>query len=243
MLVVDVSRSMAERDFPAGLSFISRLDGLKSVVSEYVKNRTQDRVGLVVFGQAAFLQSPLTSDTSLVEQFVKTLWPRMAGDGTAIGDGLGLALKRLRKTTQGSRAIILMTDGVNTAGQVSPLKAAQVAKDLAVQIHTIGIGGGAANAVASGLGDLFNVGGSRHSEFDDDTLKKIASLTGGVYFNASSLSDFKAVYQELEKLTTTESKQPAQREVEELFFPWALAGLITFMAVALLNATVFMRVP
>jgi len=242
MLVVDVSRSMAERDFPAGITFISRLDGLKTVVSEYVKDRSQDRIGLVVFGQAAFLQSPLTTDTSIVEQFVKTLWPRMAGDGTAIGDGLGLALKRLRKTTEGSRAIILMTDGVNTAGQVSPLKAAQVAKELGVQIHTIGIGGGDLSS-AAGLGDIFSLGAGRHSEFDDDTLKKIASLTGGVYFNASSLADFQAVYQQLEKLTTTESDQPAMRHIDELFFPWALAGLTSFALLVLLNFSLLMRVP
>jgi Ca-activated chloride channel family protein len=171
----------------------------------------------------------------------------MAGDGTAIGDGLGLALKRLRKTTEGSRAIILMTDGVNTAGQVSPLKAAQVARDLAVQIHTVGIGGGvgggAGKLSAPGLADLFTFGGAPHSEFDDGTLKSIASTTGGVYFNASSLSDFETVYQELEKLTTTESEQPAQRHIEELFFPWAIAGFLSFMVTAVLNATVFLRVP
>lgn len=242
MLVVDVSRSMGERDFPSRIGYTSRLEGLKTVVADYVKNRSQDRVGLVVFGQNAYLQSPLTTDVGLVEQFVKTLQPRMAGDGTAIGDGLGLALKRLKKVSDSSRAIILMTDGVNTAGQILPLKAAHVAKELGVQVHTIGIGGTQDDA-ASQVNALLSLGGSRSSEFDEATLKKIAEITGGVYFNASSLAGFEDVYREIEKLTTTESEQQTKRQVEELFHPWALAALLLYAAIILLNATYLRRVP
>lgn len=242
VLVVDVSRSMGERDFPSGMGYTSRLEGLKTVVAEYVKNRSQDRVGLVVFGQNAYLQSPLTTDVGLVEQFVKTLQPRMAGDGTAIGDGLGLALKRLKKVNDSSRAIILMTDGVNTAGQILPLKAAQVAKELGIQVHTIGIGGGQDTA-AGQINAVLSLGAPRVSEFDETTLKKIAETTGGVYFNASSLAGFKDVYREIEKLTQTESEQQSRRHVEELFHPWALAALLLYVALILLNATYLRRVP
>lgn len=242
MLVVDVSRSMGERDFPSGMGYTSRLEGLKTAVAEYVKNRSQDRIGLVVFGQNAYLQSPLTTDVGLVEQFVKTLQPRMAGDGTAIGDGLGLALKRLKKVSDSSRAIILMTDGVNTAGQILPLKAAHVAKELGVQVHTIGIGGTQDDA-ASKVNALLSFGGSHSAEFDEATLKKIAEITGGVYFNASSLAGFKDVYREIEKLTTTESEQQTKRHVEELFHPWALAALLLYASIILLNATYLRRVP
>jgi Ca-activated chloride channel family protein len=242
LLVVDVSRSMGERDFPSGMGYTTRLEGLKTVVAEYVKNRSQDRVGLVVFGQNAYLQSPLTTDVRLVEQFVKTLQPRMAGDGTAIGDGLGLALKRLKKVEDSSRAIILMTDGVNTAGQILPLKAAQVAKELGIQVHTIGIGGNHDSA-ASQVNAVLSLAAPRVSEFDEATLKKIAHTTGGVYFNASSLAGFKDVYKEIENLTTTESEQQTQRHVEELFHPWAAAALVLYIALLFLNATYFRKVP
>jgi Ca-activated chloride channel family protein len=242
MLVVDVSRSMGERDFPSGIGHITRLDGLKTVVAEYVKNRSHDRVGLVVFGQSAYLQSPLTTDLALVEQFVKSLQARMAGDGTAIGDGLGLALKRLKKLQDTSRAIILMTDGVNTAGQIQPLKAASVAKELGIQVHTVGIGGthdGPSRAVDA----ILTLGMSRTAEFDEQTLKKIADTTGGVYFNAASLSGFKEVYREIEKLTQTESKLQNNRQVEELFQPWALAAFVLYALLVGLNSTYFRRVP
>jgi Ca-activated chloride channel family protein len=242
VLVVDVSRSMGERDFPSGMGYTTRLEGLKTVVAEYVKNRSQDRVGLVVFGQNAYLQSPLTTDVGLVEQFVKTLQPRMAGDGTAIGDGLGLALKRLKKVKDSSRAIILMTDGVNTAGQILPLKAAHVARELGIQVHTIGIGGG--NDTAAGqINAVLSLGAGRVSEFDETTLKKIAETTGGVYFNASSLAGFKDVYREIEKLTQTESEQQTRRHVEELFHPWAITALALYATLVLLNATYLRRVP
>jgi Ca-activated chloride channel family protein len=199
-------------------------------------------VGLVVFGQSAYLQSPLTTDLALVEQFVKSLQARMAGDGTAIGDGLGLALKRLKKLQDTSRAIILMTDGVNTAGQIQPLKAASVAKELGIQVHTVGIGGthdGPSRAVDA----ILTLGMSRTAEFDEQTLKKIADTTGGVYFNAASLSGFKEVYREIEKLTQTESKLQNNRQVEELFQPWALAAFVLYALLVGLNSTYFRRVP
>jgi Ca-activated chloride channel family protein len=154
VLVVDASNSMSARDFPTSLGATSRMEGLKATVAEYVRSRSRDRLALVVFGNTAYLQSPLTSDTHLVEELVRSIQPRMAGDGTAIGDGLGLALKRLREVKDGTTAIILMTDGVNTAGQVSPIKAAHVAKDLGIQIHTIGIGTGSAPLLQQPLGGM-----------------------------------------------------------------------------------------
>lgn len=242
VLVVDASNSMSARDFPTSLGTTSRMEGLKATVADYVRTRSRDRVALVVFGNTAYLQSPLTSDTHLVEELVKSIQPRMAGDGTAIGDGLGLALKRLREVKDGTKAIILMTDGVNTAGQVSPIKAAHVAKDLGIQIHTIGIGTGAAPILQQPLGGMLGAPLGPMADFDEKTLKEIASMTGGSYFNASSQAGMQEVYKEIEKLTETEENQPDKTIVEELYGPFVLAATIAYLLSVLLAATCFMKV-
>ncbi len=243
ILVVDASNSMSARDFPTTLGTTSRMEGVKTVVAEYVRARSHDRVGLVVFGETAYLQSPLTSDTSLVEELVKSLQPRMAGDGTAIGDGLGLGLKRLRDVKDGTKAIILMTDGVNTAGQVSPIKAAHVAKDLGIQVHTIGIGTGSTPLMNQPLGGMLQIPVGPMADFDEQTLKTIADLTGGSYFNASSLEAFKEVYRKIEQLTETEEEQPDRTIVEEFFAPCVLVAAISFAIALVLSATYFFKVP
>jgi Ca-activated chloride channel family protein len=242
MLVVDVSRSMAAEDFPTSFGKTSRMEGVKTVVAEYVRSRHNDRVGLIVFGNTAYLQSPLTTDTQLVEGLVSSLQPGMAGDGTAIGDGLGLALKRLKDIKDSSRAIILMTDGVNTAGQVSPLKAAAIAKDVGVQVHTIGIGTGKAAVGQPGFGGFLGAH-SQMADFDETTLKEMANLTGGVYFNATSLDGFKDVYRQIDKLSETEEQQPQKPIVEELFAPCAVIALLALIASLSLRASYFRRVP
>ena len=243
MLAIDTSNSMSAADFPTSFGFASRMEGVKTAVAKYVRSRTTDRIGLVVFGNSAYLQCPLTSDTTLVEQLVQGLYPRMAGDGTAIGDGLGLALKRLREVEGDSKAIILMTDGVNTAGQVSPLKAAQVAKELGIQVNTIGIGSGSAPMAGAPLGGMLGVPRQMMAEFDEATLKEIAQMTGGAYFNASSLEGFQEVYRKIEKLQETEQQSPDRTIVDELYPPFVLAALVAYLLGALLKATYFMRVP
>lgn len=238
MLVIDTSRSMSASDFPSGIGTTTRMEGVKTVVSEYVRSRGRDRVGLVVFGNRLFLLSPLTSDTALVERLVQSLQPRMAGDGTAIGDGLGLALKRLRDMDAKSKAIILITDGVNTAGQVSPRKAAEIAKELGVQVHTIGIGSG-----TSPLESILGVPQGPAADFDEAALKEVANITNGVYFNATSLEGFKEVYRQLDKLQETEEEKPDHLLIEELFAPWAWVSLCAFLFAVTLQTTVFRRVP
>ena len=243
ILVVDASNSMSAHDFPTSLGRTSRMEGIKSVVAEYVRARAGDRIGLVVFGNTGYLQSPLTTDTAIVEELVRALQPRMAGDGTAIGDGLGLALKRLRDVKEGSKAIILMTDGVNNAGQVSPVKAAHVAKDLGIQIHTIGIGTESSPMRPQPLGGILGVPVGPMAEFDEKTLKEIADLTGGTYFNAANLEDFKKVYKEIEKLTSTEQEQPDKQIVDELFAPFVTVAAAAYFLALLLAATYFMKIP
>ncbi len=243
MLVIDASNSMSGEDFPTSLGMTSRMEGVKTVVAEYVRSRRQDRIGLIVFGNTSYLQRPLTNDSKLVESLVQQLQPRMAGDGTAIGDGLGLALKRLRDIEGTSKAIILITDGVNTAGQVTPLKAAQIAKELGIQIHTIGIGSGSTPLGGRGLGGILGAGNQVMAEFDEATLKEIARLTKGVYFNATSLEGFKEIYRQIDELSQTEQDRPALPIVHELFLPWALAGFVFLLASLAAQATIFRRLP
>lgn len=243
MLAIDASSSMSAQDFPSGLGTTTRMEGVKTVVSEYVRSRRHDRVGLIVFGNSAYLQSPLTSDTALVETLVQGLYPRMAGDGTAIGDGLGLALKRLKDIEATSKAIILITDGVNTAGQVSPQKAAEIARDLNVQVHTIGIGTGRVPIGNNPLGGIFGNPAGQMADFDEASLKEVAQMTKGVYFNATSLEGFKEVYRQIDKLSETEQEQPERPIVDELFAPWALAGFVALLMSLLLQATYFRKVP
>lgn len=243
ILAVDVSHSMAAQDFPSSFGHTSRMEGIKSVVAEYVRARSNDRVGLVVFGNTAYLQSPLTTDTTMVEELVRSLQPRMAGDGTAIGDGLGLALKRLRDVSEGTKAIILMTDGVNTAGRISPLKAAEVAATLGIQVHTIGIGTGSAPLLQQPLGGILGVPLGPMADFDEKTLKSIAEKTGGEYFNARSLEAFKEVYKKIEKLTETTDKQSDRTIIEELFPPFVMVALAAYVLAIVLTSTYLLKVP
>jgi Ca-activated chloride channel family protein len=243
MLVIDASNSMSGEDFPTPLGMVSRMEGVKTVVAEYVRSRKQDRVGLIVFGDTSYLQSPLTNDLLMVEKLVQGLRPRMAGDGTAIGDGLGLALKRLRDIEGSSKAIILMTDGVNTAGQVTPIKAAQIAGELGIQIHTIGIGTGTTPLGGATFGGMLGVGRQVLVEFDEASLQEIARLTKGVYFNAKSLDGFKDIYRRIDELSQTEQEQPSKPIVHELFLPWCIAGLLCLLLSMTLQATIFRSLP
>lgn len=237
VLVLDASQSMTAVDFPTNFGDVSRMEGVKTVVSEYVRSRTQDRVGLVVFGNTAYLQSPLTTDTALVGELVQDLKPGVAGDGTAIGDGMGLGLKVIKEAKDATKAIILLTDGVNNAGSVSPSKAAKVARDLGIPIHTIGIGSGTAT-----LGNnLFGYGPP--AEVDEKALREIAKLTGGVYFNAQSLDGLKNVYREIDSLTEEEKDAPKQAVVEELFIPFLEYGTITLLLLIGASLTIFRRIP
>lgn len=243
MLVVDTSNSMSGKDFPTTLGTTTRMEGVKSVVAEYVRSRTQDRIGLVVFGNNAYLQSPLTTDTSLVEGLVMDLQPRIAGDGTAIGDGLGLALKRLRNVDGDSKAIILMTDGVNTAGQVKPLKAAAIAKSLNIKVHTIGIGSKKAPLGARNVIDILRNQRGAVADIDEKSLREIASITGGIYFNANSLDEFKRVYERIQLLQEEEFDEPGKLLVEELFTTWAWISLFCSGLLLVLEFVIFREIP
>jgi len=242
VLTIDLSRSMSADDIQTTSGQIDRLSAVKRVATDFVESRKQDRIGLVVFGEAAYLQAPLTMDHDLLKSMLKSLSVGIAGDGTAIGDGLGLSLKRLRDIANGSKAIVLVTDGSNNAGRISPIKAAQVAARLGIKIHTIGIGS-ATPVTVRAPGDFFFDRVQKQVEFDEAMLKKIAETTNGVYFNASSLAALESVYHEIDKLEQTIGKDERSRKVSELFVPYALLSLLCYLAYLAFAKTIFLRVP
>jgi len=235
MLVIDLSGSMRERDYRSGFSLIDRLQAVKMVLAEFIKSRKQDRIGVVAFGTSAFLQSPLTMDHLLVAELLNLLEIGMAGEGTAIGDGLGVALKGLRDIQSASKAIVLLTDGANNSGTVSPLQAASIAEKMGIKIHTVGMGA----PVDMRRTSLFNQSG----EYDEKTLKEIAERTGGVFFNATDLADLKKVYDEIDKLEAREDEEP-QRIILKEYLP-EIAGIALALSALLLmlNSTIFLKIP
>lgn len=242
VLAIDVSPSMGARDFSAVLGSVTRLRAVQGVVTKFVEERKGDRIGLVVFGGEAFLQSPLTPDLTMIQALVERLHVGMAGDGTAIGDGLGVALKRVRALPAESATVILLTDGVSNVGQVNPLKAAKVARDLGIKVHTIGIGSEQAITVMQ-PGNIFSSIMRQQAEFDEETLKEIARLTGGTYFSASDVEALEGVYEKIDALERTRETDEGAVLVEELFVPYAIFGSVSYLLYLALALSVFMRVP
>lgn len=234
LLGVDISGSMETPDMEWQGENYDRLSIVKAVVGDFVKRRQSDRLGLVLFGTRAYLQAPLTFDRTTVNQLLQEAQLGFAGEKTAIGDAIGLGVKRLRDRPRDSRVMILLTDGANTAGQVTPLKAAELAEKADVKIYTIGIG--ADEMVTPGLfGSSF---GSRRvnpsADLDEATLKAIAQQTGGQYFRARSPEDLQLIYQQLDKLEPIEQEAEVFRPTQSLFY-WALGAALALISLMFLQ--------
>jgi Ca-activated chloride channel family protein len=220
MLAVDISGSMQNQDMTVGGQTVSRLAAVKDVASDFIKHRNGDRVGLILFGNQAYLQTPLTFDTKTVITQLNEAAIGLAGQRTAIGDAIGLAVKRLRTQAQENRVLVLLTDGDNTAGAVSPLKAAQLAKREHVRIYTIGVG-----AEQMTVQGFF---GSQHvanTELDEETLKAIADATGGRYFRARDTQELQQIYTLIDTIEPLSVDQQTLRPVDELY-RWPLAMVL-----------------
>ncbi len=213
MLAVDLSASMAERDFVLGGRRVDRLTATRAVVRDFIARRAGDRVGLILFGDRAYLQAPLTHDLKTVERLLDEAFIRMAGEKTAIGDAIGLAVKRLRGR-KGEKVLILLSDGENTAGVVDPLQAARLAREEGLKIYTIGIG---SERPLDAFG--FPTGGG----LDERTLRAIAELTGGRYFRARDTEALADIYRLIDRLEPVAADEGVYRPVEERFH-WPLAG-------------------
>ena len=215
MLAVDVSGSMQNTDLdPSG--HISRLDVVKQVAGEFMRRREGDRIGLILFGSQAYLQTPLTLDRKTVERLLDDAVIGIAGQQTAVGDAIGMALKRMQRG-RGEMVLILLTDGASNAGHISPRKAAQLAAQEGLRIYTIGVGA-QARRVNSLFGGQWTV---RNTELDEDTLKAIAQITDGQYFRAADRAGLEAIYRQIDRLEPVVRGSRSLRPVDELY-PWPL---------------------
>ncbi len=218
MLAVDISGSMEEDDFDYQGHRLTRLQAVKTVAGEFVERRQGDRLGLILFGTRAYVQTPLTFDLKTVRHFLDEAVIGLAGQNTSVGDAIGLAIKRLRERPQNSRLLILLTDGSNTAGLISPAEAAQLAQQVNIRIHTIGVG---AEPQAGGLFSFF---ANRSRPLDEKSLREIAETTGGKYFRARDIDELSEIYALIDQLEPTGAGAHHYRPLTELY-PWPLAIL------------------
>ena len=225
LLAVDISGSMERADMILNNRRVDRLTMVKYVVGDFVERRTSDRLGLILFGTQAYLQAPLTFDRKTVNTLLQEARLGFAGEQTAIGDAIGLATKRLLDRPESSRVLILLTDGANTAGEIDPLQAAQLAQQAKVKIYTIGIG--AEDMQVPGLFGS-NFGAQRINpsmELDEKSLITIAETTGGRYFRARNVSELEGIYAELDILEPLEQDAETYRPTSTLFH-WPLTGAL-----------------
>ena len=242
MLALDTSGSMQALDFIKDEKRDTRLAMVKDVVSQFIDNRPNDRMGMVVFGSEAYTQCPLTLDQGILKSFLSKLDIGMAGDSTAIGSAIGIAVKRLKDLESESKVIILLTDGQNNAGSLPPLQAAQTAKAFGIKIHTIAVGthGKAPFLVNSIFGQRYVY---QQVDIDEDTLKKISDLTGGQYFRATDLESLKTIYKQIDEMEKSEVKVIDHSEYTELFHYFLIPGLMILLLEILLSNTVLRRIP
>ncbi len=225
MLAVDLSASMEEQDFLINKTPVDRLTAIKSVAVDFINRRVGDRVGLILFGTQAYLQTPLTFDRKTVQTLLDEAVIGLAGDNTAIGDAIGLAVKRLKNQPANSRVLILLTDGANTAGEVSPLKAAELAAANQLKIYTIGVG--ADEMIVRTFFGSRKVNPSR--DLDENTLVKVAESTGGRYFRARNSDELNNIYMLLDKLEPVEKDKQYFRPQTELYV-WPLGVALALVA-------------
>ncbi|MBC8286976.1 MAG: VWA domain-containing protein [Nitrospinae bacterium] len=242
MLALDTSGSMRALDFIEEEKRITRLTVVKGVVSKFIENRPNDRIGMVVFGEQAYTQCPLTLDQGILQSFLSKLEIGMAGDSTAIGSAIGIAVKRLKDLESTSKVIILLTDGRNNAGALAPLQAAQTAKTFGIKIHTIGVGtkGKAPFLVNSIFGQRYVY---QVVDIDETTLTEISKITGGQYFRATDLESLKNIYKRIDKMEKSEVKVIDHSEYKEMFHYFLVPGLILLLLEIGLSNTLLRRIP
>ena len=238
-MVMDLSSSMLARDFQP-----DRLEASKRLAADFINKRQHDRIGLAVFAGEAFTQCPLTSDHKILKEFLGGLKCGFLQDGTAIGMGLAAGVNRLKESLAKSKVIILLTDGVNNAGYIQPITAAEIAKEFDVKVYTIGVGTeGMALSPVSKRNNGDYVFGMARVEIDEDLLKRISAMTGGQYFRARNETSLQAVYDQIDKLEKTEMDITVIKRYEERFHWWLSLGLILLALVQFLKWTLLRSRP
>ncbi len=240
MLCLDTSGSMRALDFTLDGKPVTRLAAVKKVVAEFIKKREVDRIGLVVFGEEAFTQSPLTMDKGLLLGLVGKMEIGMAGDRTAIGSAIAISGKRLKEIKAKSRILILLTDGRNNAGEISPEQAAEAVRTLGVKIYSIGVGGKgpAPFKVRTFFGERIV---HQKVDLDEKTLKKTARIGEGKYFRAADSKSLSEIYDIIDKAEKTEVKVKEFFHFKELY-AWFLVPALVFLAIEIFLRTTFLRI-
>ncbi|MDG1774852.1 MAG: VWA domain-containing protein [Flavobacteriaceae bacterium] len=235
VMAIDVSSSMLAKDLSP-----NRLVALKEVASNFIKDRPNDRIGLVVYAGESYTKTPITSDKRLVLQALKEIQYGELTDGTAIGMGLATSVNRLKDSKALSKVIILLTDGVNNAGFIEPATAAELAVEYDIKTYTIGLGtnGNALSPIAYNPDGSFRYG-MAEVQIDETLLEQIANLTGGKYFRATDNQKLEAIYNEINSLEKTEVATFKFYAYEEKFRPWAIAALVFFLIEWLLKNSLF----
>ena len=239
MLAVDVSTSMLAQDFKP-----NRVEALKEIAQRFIEKRPNDNMGLTMFAGEAYTQCPLTTDHTVLMNLYNSVDCNMAmrgviDDGTAIGDGIMNAILRLKESQAKSKVIILLTDGVNNSGNISPQTAAEIAKKYGIRIYTIGIGrnGMAPYPLPTGGTAMLPV------EIDEQTMTKISTETGGQYFRAQKNAELDAIYQDIDKMERTKFNVKQFSRRGELYQPFALAALVILLLEIFLRTVVLKRLP
>jgi len=243
VLAIDSSTSMLAEDFKMGNRRKSRIEVVKEVVEEFVKGRSHDRIGVVAFAARAYTISPLTLDYSWLLQNLERVRTGMIEDGTAIGSGIATALNRLRDTKAKSKVVVLLTDGRNNTGKISPRTAAEAAKALKVKVYTIGAG--AQGPVPYPAKDFFGntVYQRVQIDIDEESLREIASITDGKYFRATDTESLREIYKEIDRLEKTIIEEKGYQEYRELFPFFLIPGLFLVLMEIVLSNTILRKIP
>lgn len=237
VMAIDVSSSMLAQDLKP-----DRLEASKAVASDFIKGRPNDRVGLVIFSGETFTQVPLTTDQSIIENMFKDIKSGMIEDGTAIGDGLATSVNRLKESQAISKVVILITDGVNNAGSVDPLSAAEIAKLYGVRIYTIGVGsmGTAPYPVQTPFGIQYQ---NMEVQIDEELLQHVAEATEGRYFRATSNRKLEEIYKEIDQMEKSKIDVTEFKKKKEEFLVLALGAVLLLLLEFLLRNTLLRTIP
>ena len=235
MLAIDISGSMATEDMQVNNDYVDRLSVVKAVISQFLDARKGDRVGLVLFGTNAYVQAPLTFDLKSVKKLMIEAPVGIAGGKTAIGDAIGLTVKRLRERQNEEKVVILLTDGANNVGEIPPIKAAELASVDGIKIYTIGVGAEEMR-VPSLFGSFAGRTTNPSADLDEETLSKIAEATQGRYFRAKDTNTLAQIYELIDKLEPIEQEPETYRPFQVLYY-WPLGiSLCLFLSLLLIDA-------
>lgn len=236
-MVLDISGSMLAEDFKP-----NRLEAAKNVINDFIKRRTTDKIGLVIFSGESFTQCPLTIDYSVLRNLLSQIHSGMIDDGTAIGNAIANGVNRLKDSQAKSKVMILLTDGVNNAGEIDPITSAQIAQKFGIRIYTVGIGtiGEAPYPFDTPFGKRYQM---VPVEIDENLLKQISNITGGKYYRATNNKKLAEIYNEIDKLEKTRVEVTSYRNAKELYFAWALGGLLLLLTEFGLSKLYLKRIP